>query len=400
MDDETFADSKGKRCEAWAQFGCDDGVTNLTLPRIACGYTDPDEIGRIRDACPLSCGLCNAITAGGDPVLKYNGQMVKMDLEPQKLTLLLDWTSNATGDSLSILGSTLAHPTMPEDQWFNHIELRVNKVRVLKVTLEQPDAEMNLRLDGKEVAFPEPCKRGKSCLDGAGTDQHKLLQEFASSGGHLTFTWSEMKHRRIGSHRAKKVLALFGDLGVEIVAAKAAKFEAEENQTAYAHLNLKVLGQFPSEAHGTFAELVKTAKAKRSKGSRKRLAAWSRIPTSVDGKVSKLVRKIKKTRISRSTTNISAAQLAVYTHAHPPALLAAAAGSNSPTKLRKTENIPGIFDKFCPTNPEDNSAERKKYVEGDPYAEAALRAALTNGADAELAPDDASAAPAGATAEQ
>jgi hypothetical protein len=331
-------------------------------------------------------------------VLKYNGQMVKMDLEPQKLTLLLDWKSNATGDSLSILGSTLAHPTLAGDQWFNHIELRVNKVRVLKVTLEQPQADMNVRLDGKEVAFPEPCKRGKkSCLDEAGSDDHKLLQEFASSGGHLTFTWSEMKHRRIGANRAKKVLALFGDLGVEIVGAKAAKFESADNQTAYAHLNLKVLGQLPQEARGTFAELVKTAKAKRSKGgrsSRKRLTAWSRIPTSTDGKVSKLVRKVKKTRISRPTTNISTAQLAVYTHAHAPKLLAAAADAT--TKLRKTENIPGIFDKFCPTNPEDNSAERKKYVEGDPYAEAALRAALSDAENEDaggVAPDEPSAAP-------
>jgi hypothetical protein len=407
-DDERFFDSKGKRCSAWAQFGCDDGVTNLTLRRVACGYTDHSEIGRIREACPLSCNLCNAISAGGDPVLKYNGRMIKMDLVPHKLTLLLAWTSNTTGESLSILGSTLAHPVLTDDQWFNHIELRVNKVRVLRVALVQPGADMDVRLDGKAVPFPEPCKQGQPCLQGVGLDDHKLLlKEFASSAGHLTFTLSEMKHRIIGTRKAKKVLALFGaapaqsttssgksfapipgcsffagDLGIEIVGAKAAKFESTDNQTAYAHLNLKVLGQLPDEARGTFAELVKKAKVKKLRGgrrNRKRLAAlsrlpgsknfWSRLPTSTDGRVSGLVRKA---RINRTPLNISLGQLAA--------------------QVNQSEMVggfdQGIFDEFCPHNPDDNSGERKKYVEEEPFAEAALRAAVLDaGSDVDDAED-------------
>ena len=43
------------------------------------------------------------------------------------------------------------------------------------------------------------------CVEGEKSDKQSFLREFISTAGHLSFTWSDMKHRLIGRRRAKKV---------------------------------------------------------------------------------------------------------------------------------------------------------------------------------------------------
>jgi hypothetical protein len=206
FDDEDFVDSKGVTCAGWAAVDC-------TKPPDPCDYKDPGELERVRKACPVSCGNCSVITAGGDPMLKHNGRFVKFSLAPNRLTTLVSWYAR-NGDRLSILGSTLAHPTRTDNQWFNEIQLLVNATRILRVAIDQPDVTMKVELDGKELPFPEKCTwkalvKGR-CLDGAPTDSQHLLKEFASALGHLSFTWSNLKEQEVADRPAKKILALFG----------------------------------------------------------------------------------------------------------------------------------------------------------------------------------------------
>ncbi len=214
-DDDLFQDTKGVSCDGWAAMNClvDDGMGSITQGMLNCGYEDPTEIVSIRNACPLSCNMCHAMVAGGDPVLKYNGRFIKFSLKPSVMSPLLTWTAK-NGDELAILGSTLAHPTEKDQQWFNHILLTVNGTRTLGVSIKQPSGAMEVWLDGKQLAFPKMCswrsfKAGK-CVEGAKTDKQSFLREFVSKQGHLSFTWSDMKKRLIGKRRAKKLLALFG----------------------------------------------------------------------------------------------------------------------------------------------------------------------------------------------
>ena len=95
------------------------------------------------------------------------------------------------------------------------------------------------------------------CVEGEKSDKQSFLREFISTAGHLSFTWSDMKHRLIGRRRAKKVLALFGGLGIELIGDRARKFDTENAQTAYAHFNLKILGRVTKGATGMFADLMK-----------------------------------------------------------------------------------------------------------------------------------------------
>ena len=214
-DDDSFLDSQGVSCEGWASLDClvDDGLGSVTQGMLNCGYEDPTEIVSVRNACPLSCNMCNAIVAGGDPVLKYNGRFIKFSLQPNTLSPLLIWTAK-NGDELSILGSTLGHPTQADQQWFNHLLLTVNGTRTLGVSIKQPSAQMEVWLDGDKVDFPRMCswksfKVGK-CVEGEKSDKQSFLREFISKHGHLSFTWSDMKHRLIGRRRAKKALAPHG----------------------------------------------------------------------------------------------------------------------------------------------------------------------------------------------
>ena len=157
-DDDSFLDSNGVSCEGWASLDClvDDGLGSVTQGMLNCGYEDPTEIVSVRNACPLSCNMCNAIVAGGDPVLKYNGRFIKFSLQPNTLSPLLIWTAK-NGDELSILGSTLGHPTQADQQWFNHLLLTVNGTRTLGVSIKQPSAQMEVWLDGDKVDFPRMC---------------------------------------------------------------------------------------------------------------------------------------------------------------------------------------------------------------------------------------------------
>ena len=157
-DDDSFLDSQGVSCEGWSTLDClvDDGLGSVTQGMINCGYEDPTEIVSVRNACPLSCNMCNAIVAGGDPVLKYNGRFIKFSLQPNTLSPLLIWTAK-NGDELSILGSTLGHPTQADQQWFNHLLLTVNGTRTLGVSIKQPSAQMEVWLDGDKVDFPRMC---------------------------------------------------------------------------------------------------------------------------------------------------------------------------------------------------------------------------------------------------
>ena len=203
-DADSFKDSKGVTCEGWASMSCNE------LP-VSCAY-DAADFEAVRKACPVQCGECSVITAGGDPVLKHNGRFVKFSLTPNRLTTLVSWLAK-NGDRLSILGATLSHPTRTDNQWFNEIQLMVNATTVLRLSVEQPDVMMKAELDGNQIAFPVKCTwkelvKGK-CLDD-NTDGQSQLKEFGSIAGHLSFTWSELKEQKVGDRKAKKILALFG----------------------------------------------------------------------------------------------------------------------------------------------------------------------------------------------
>ena len=239
-DADSFTDSKGVTCAGWASVNC-------SKPPASCGYFDPYESERIRKACPVTCGECSVITAGGDPVLKHNGRFVKFSLAPNRLTTLVSWLSK-NGDRLSILGATLSHPTRTDNQWFNEIQLMVNATRVLRLSVEQPDVSMKVELDGQDLPFPVKCTwkelvKGR-CMDD-NTDTQNRLKEFASVAGHLSFTWSDLKEKKVADRKAKKILALFGPMGMELIFAKAAKFESKVAQNAYAHFNIKLMGVVP-----------------------------------------------------------------------------------------------------------------------------------------------------------
>lgn len=239
-DADSFFDSKGVTCAGWASVNC-------SKPPASCDYADPYEFERVRKACPVTCGDCSVITAGGDPVLKHNGRFVKFSLAPSRLTTLVSWLSK-NGDRLSILGATLSHPTRTDNQWFNEIQLMVNATRVLRLSVEQPDVSMKVELDGQDLAFPVKCTwkelvKGR-CLDD-NTDTQNKLKEFGSVAGHLSFTWSDLKEKKVADRKARKILALFGPMGMELIFAKASKFESKVAQNAYAHFNIKLMGVVP-----------------------------------------------------------------------------------------------------------------------------------------------------------
>jgi hypothetical protein len=194
-------------------------------------------------------------------VLKHNGRFVKFSLAPSRLTTLVSWLAK-NGDRLSILGATLSHPTRTDNQWFNEIQLMVNATRVLRLSVEQPDVSMKVELDGQDLAFPVKCTwkelvKGR-CLDDS-TDTQNKLKEFGSVAGHLSFTWSDLKEKKVADRKAKKILALFGPMGMELIFAKASKFESKVAQNAYAHFNIKLMGVLPKHATGVFVNLTTSA---------------------------------------------------------------------------------------------------------------------------------------------
>ena len=73
------------------------------------------------------------------------------------------------------------------------------------------------------------------------TDTQNRLKEFASVAGHLSHL-SDLKEKKVADRKAKKILALFGPMGMELIFAKAAKFESKVAQNAYAHFNIKLMG--------------------------------------------------------------------------------------------------------------------------------------------------------------
>ena len=206
-----------------------------------------------------------AAVVGNDPIFKANGNVYKFHIKPGVRTPLLSWTAHQgwrdTEDFIKyeLLGVTFkprtlkvkedsaGHMSILDDaQWFSQLTLLANAKVVLNVTRGIGGfGGMGIQVDGKHKLY----------------DADKWINKFIghpAPNQEMLVTLGRLK-KHVGNKFAQALVVDAPELRFSIETMPALKFENEEEQVAFGHLNLKFESDaLPVSARGLLAQLAGT----------------------------------------------------------------------------------------------------------------------------------------------
>lgn len=206
-----------------------------------------------------------AAVVGNDPIFKANGNVYKFHIKPGVRTPLLSWTAHQGWRDkedfikYELLGVTFKPRTLKvkEDsagymsilddaQWFSQLTLLANAKVVLNVTRGIGGfGGMGIQVDGKHKLY----------------DADKWINKFVghpAPNQEMLVTLGRLK-KHVGNKFAQALVVDAPELRFSIETMPALKFENEEEQVAFGHLNLKFESDaLPVSARGLLAQLAGT----------------------------------------------------------------------------------------------------------------------------------------------
>jgi hypothetical protein len=230
--------------------------------------------------------MCMSTDVVGDPFLAVGEEKIKFFFPPGEMVDLLTWRS-PSGKHVQFRGMTFqqkgaAHSNTARNvQWFQKFEILLANTSVLSITSfhaydpyairkpgQDPVSASVLALaspDESDPNFTEEHKSRKTFigvkLDGRDIfcQPHTLaLAQYQSIWAGeigLKLTAVQTKEHKIGGELAEKVDVVTDKFKFRVWSSKAGKFFDPKLQIEYAHLNLNMMGAFPANVGGFFAEL-------------------------------------------------------------------------------------------------------------------------------------------------
>jgi len=230
--------------------------------------------------------MCMSTDVVGDPFLAVGEEKIKFFLPPGEMIDLVTWMT-PSGKPVSFRGMTFQQKgssktnTHKNVQWFRKFELLLANTSVLSITSfhsyepyaigrgTASDAHSLLSSTNTEAqadaGFSAEHKTRKTFigvkLDGRDifAQPHTLaLAQYQSVWAGeigLKLTAVQTKEHKIGGELAEKVDVVTDKFKFRVWSSKAGKFFDPKLQVEYAHLNLNMLGPFPANVGGFFAEL-------------------------------------------------------------------------------------------------------------------------------------------------
>ena len=249
--------------------------------------------------------MCMSTDVVGDPFLAVGEEKIKFFLPPGDMVDLVTWTS-PSGRPVAFRGMTFqqkgsSHKNDHKNvQWFRKFELNLANTTVMSITSfhaydpyglggggardrgQHPraaDEAMSLAADEAmteavtlanteaqaDPSFSEEHKQRKTFV-GVKLDGRDLFaQPYTMALAQYQSVWAtelglkltavQTKEHKIGGELAEKVDVVTDKFKFRIWSSKAGKFFDPKLQVEYAHLNLNMLGPFPANVGGFFAEL-------------------------------------------------------------------------------------------------------------------------------------------------
>jgi hypothetical protein len=236
----------------------------------------------------------------GDPFLAVGEEKIKFFLPPGDMVDLVTWTS-PSGRPVAFRGMTFqqkgsSHKNDHKNvQWFRKFELNLANTTVMSITsfhAYDPYALGGRGGGGSRGQHPRAADEAltnavnlanantEAQADPSFTEEHKTRKTFigvkldgrdlfaqpytmalaqyqsvwATELG-LKLTAVQTKEHKIGGELAEKVDVVTDKFKFRVWSSKAGKFFDPKLQVEYAHLNLNMLGPFPANVGGFFAEL-------------------------------------------------------------------------------------------------------------------------------------------------
>ena len=244
--------------------------------------------------------MCMSTDVVGDPFLAVGEEKIKFFLPPGEMVDLVTWTS-PSGRPVAFRGLTFqqkgsSHTNDHKNvQWFRKFELNLANTTVMSITsfhAYDPYALGGRGGGGSRGQHPRAADEAltnavnlananaEAQADPSFTEEHKTRKTFigvkldgrdifaqpytmalaqyqsvwATELG-LKLTAVQTKEHKIGGELAEKVDVVTDKFKFRVWSSKAGKFFDPKLQVEYAHLNLNMLGPFPANVGGFFAEL-------------------------------------------------------------------------------------------------------------------------------------------------
>ena len=241
--------------------------------------------------------MCMSTDVVGDPFLAVGEEKIKFFLPPGDMVDLVTWTS-PSGRPVAFRGMTFqqkgsSHKNDHKNvQWFRKFELNLANTTVMSITSfhaydpyalggggsrsrgQHPGAADEAMTNAVNLAnteaqadpsFSEEHKSRKTFI-GVKLDGRDLFaQPYTMALAQYQSVWAtelglkltavQTKEHKIGGELAEKVDVVTDKFKFRVWSSKAGKFFDPKLQVEYAHLNLNMLGPFPANVGGFFAEL-------------------------------------------------------------------------------------------------------------------------------------------------
>jgi hypothetical protein len=250
--------------------------------------------------------MCMSTDVVGDPFLAVGEEKIKFFLPPGEMVDLVTWTS-PSGRPVAFRGMTFqqkgsSHKNDHKNvQWFRKFELILANTTVMSITsfhaydpygmgkaspsssaspLRRGQLQLGSASENEAMTAAVNLANTEAQSDPGFSEEHKARKTFigvkldgrdlfaqpytmalaqyqsvwATELG-LKLTAVQTKEHKIGGELAEKVDVVTDKFKFRIWSSKAGKFFDPKLQVEYAHLNLNMLGPFPANVGGFFAEL-------------------------------------------------------------------------------------------------------------------------------------------------
>ena len=198
---------------------------------------------------PSAPSYPTTVSIANDPMFVVNGVHRHFWLPTAQMVPLMSWFAvdphhPKKGTELVLSGETFGHGAT---QWFGSYTITADGKEALKVTIADEPAEES-KNDAKKLQTIGLWVDGKAVMN-TGTTVSNLV-----SG--LSVTATALPKRTVGSSQAENAEITAPGLNLAISSAGAKKYEKENAQVRWAHLNMKMKSQLPSDVKGMVAELA------------------------------------------------------------------------------------------------------------------------------------------------
>lgn len=220
---------------------------------------------------------CMSTSVVGDPILAVGEEKIKFFLPPGEMVDLVTWAS-PSGKPIVLRGSTFQTKGSKKTnfrknvQWFRRFELLVANDTVLEITSHhkheppltasllalQPEDDATIdfaEAHAKRKSYVEVKFDGKEIMPQPAAMKTVVLESERAKEIGLKLTAVQTKEHKIGGELSERVDVVTDKFRFRVWSSKAGKFSDPKMQVKYAHLNFDIMGPFPPNVGGFFAEL-------------------------------------------------------------------------------------------------------------------------------------------------